>query len=184
MIEVSEFPGLTIGAVSDRVSRAAADEHWLEDETEVRNQGFGKGPEGRIYAIEGLLGVFERNAIDQDFGCLGIFVNEHPVGFAAIDLNPDHKLADVYLYVAPSSRRKGIGSAVLRYLMDLLYSNGTYRVEIEVLKMNKGAVDFLREFGFTWESTRKSAYWMDKNVFDVAHLRMLRSSWNELNKED
>ena len=184
MIEVSGFEGLTIGPVTADLSRAAAEDHWLEDETENRQQGFGKGPAGRAAAIEGLLATFERNSTEEDFGVLGAYFNGQPIGFAAIELNPDQRLTDVYLYVAPAHRRQGIGTAVLSHLLELLYSNRTYRVEIEVLKMNKGAIEFLRKNGFTWESTKKAAYWMDKDVFDVAHLRMLRPAWNEIKKED
>ena len=181
MLEVSESKGLKIGPVSEDLPKAAAKQGWLEDPTEVRNQGFGKGDLGRASALEGLLNMFERNGVDSDFGVFGVYSYSHPAGFAAVEINPDHKLADIYIYVAPDYRRSGIGSAVLRYLLEVLYSNGIYRVECEVLKLNKGAVEFLRDQGFTWESTRKSAYWMDNNVFDVVHLRLLRSAWS---KED
>lgn len=184
MIKVSEFEGLTIGPVTQELSRAAADDHWLEDETENRQQGFGKGQEGRASAIEGLLTMFERNTLEDDFGVIGVYFEGEPAGFVAVDLHPDHRLADIYLYTAPKSRKQGIGTAVLNYLLGVLYANSTYRVQVDILKINKGGLAFLRERGFTWESTKKSAYWMDKNVFDVAHLRLLRSDWNEQNKEE
>jgi len=55
-----------------------------------------------------------------------------------------------------------------------------YRIQVDILRINKVGLQFLRDRGFTWESTKKSAYWMDKNVFDVAHLRLLRPDWNKL----
>lgn len=184
MIEVSEYKGLTIGPVTQHVAQAAANEKWLEDETENRQQGFGKGYNGRANAIEGLLNLFERNHIEKDFGVIGVYLEEKPVGFAAVELHPDQRLADLYLFVSPARREQGIGTAVLNYLLGVIYANNTYRVQVDLLKINKDGVQFLRDRGFTWESTKKSAYWMDNNVYDIAHLRMLRPDWHELNKED
>jgi ribosomal protein S18 acetylase RimI-like enzyme len=184
MIEVSEYKGLTLGPVTQLVAQTAADEKWLEDETENRQQGFGKGYEGQANAIEGLLHLFERNHLEADFGVIGVFLKDEPSGFAAVDLHPDQKLADLYLFISPNKRGQGLGSAVLNYLLGIIYANGSYRVQVDILKINKGGLHFLRERGFTWESTKKAAYWMDRNVYDIAHLRLLRPDWYELQKED
>ena len=183
MIEVSEYKGLTLGPVTREVAQMAAGEKWLEDEVENRQQGFGKGYNGQANAIEGLLGLFERDHLENDFGVIGIYLEDAPAGFAAVDLHPDQKLADLYLFVSPTTREQGLGSAVLNYLLGVIYANGSYRVQVDILKINKGGLHFLRERGFTWESTKKASYWMDKNVYDIAHLRLLRPDWYELNKE-
>lgn len=184
MIEVSEYKGLTLGPVTQLVAQKAAEEKWMEDETENRQQGFGKGYNGQANAIEGLIALFDRDHVENDFGVIGVYVDEAPAGFAAVDLHPDQKLADLYLFTSPTKRGQGIGTAVLNYLLGVIYANGTYRVQVDILKINKGGLHFLRERGFTWESTKKSAYWMDKNVYDIAHLRLLRPDWHEKNKEE
>ena len=78
MIEVSEYKGLTLGPVTREVAQMAAGEKWLEDEVENRQQGFGKGYNGQANAIEGLLGLFERDHLENDFGVIGIYLEDAP----------------------------------------------------------------------------------------------------------
>jgi len=183
MIPISEVEGLTLGPVTEKLTRAASTEGWLDDEAENRQQGYGKGFEGREHARMGLLNLLERENLDSDFGLIGVYLSENPVGFVGIDLITEHKIADIYFYIAPKSRRKGLGSAVLNFILNKVFDGGMYRVQIDILRINKGGLQFLRGFGFTWESTKKSAYWMDKNVYDVAHLRLLRPDWTKLQEE-
>jgi len=183
MLPISEVEGLTLGPVTEQFVCAVSDEHWLDDETENRQQGYGKGFEGREHARIGLLQLLEREDLEQDFGLIGIYFEDHPVGFVGIDLNSEHRIADVYFYISPTQRKKGYGTAVLDYILQKVYDGGMYRVQVDILRINKTGLEFLRDRGFTWESTKKSAYWMDKNVFDVAHLRLLRPSWVKLQEE-
>lgn len=184
MIPISEYEGLELGPVTEKFGCAVSEEGWLDDETENRQQGYGKGFEGREHARLGLLNLIEREDLESDFGLIGVYLEGDPVGFVGIDLVPEHKIADIYFYIAPKSRGKGVGTAVLNYLLNRVYDGGMYRVQIDILRINKSGLKFLRDYGFTWESTKKSAYWMDKNVYDVAHLRLLRPDWMKLQEKE
>lgn len=184
MLPISEVEGLTLGPVTEAFVRAVSEECWLDDETENRQQGYGKGFEGREHARLGLLKLLEREDLEQDFGLIGVYFEDHPVGFVGIDLNSEHRIADVYFYIAPKRRKQGLGTAVLNYILAKVFGGGMYRVQVDILRINKTGIEFLRNHGFTWESTKKSAYWMDKNVFDVAHLRLLRPGWTKLHEEE
>lgn len=93
-------------------------------------------------------------------------------------------MADLYVFIAPKERRHGYGRQILDYMLSTIYNAGYYRVEVHILRINKGGIAFLREAGFTWESTKKAALWMDNNVYDVAVLRLLRPAWLEQHKEE
>jgi GNAT superfamily N-acetyltransferase len=184
-ITVNEDTGLAIGPATSELGSAAVDSGWLDDETENRQQGFGKGYDGRCEAREALAQVWDREDSEQNFGLIGVYQESEPVGFVAVDLKDDKtKVADLYVFIAPEQRRQGIGTEILDYMLSTIYNAGYYRVEVDILRINKGGVSFLRENGFTWESTKKAALWMDNNVYDVAHLRMLRPAWLERQKEE
>ncbi|MHC4369711.1 MAG: GNAT family N-acetyltransferase [Planctomycetota bacterium] len=184
MLEIEKVPGLVLGAFTDDLRSAAIDDHWLDDESDNRQQGFGKGYDGRVVAREGFLALLERADAEENFGLIGVYLDEDPVGFVVVDMKPQHKIADFFLCIAPKRRRRGLGTAVLEHMMDVLFDNTIYRVQVDLLKINKPGVQFLRGLGFTWESTKRSAFWMDNNVFDIAHLRMLKPHWYERSKEE
>jgi len=51
------------------------------------------------------------------------------------------------LYVRPSFRKKGIGKALLNYLVELAKNKNCGRVEWVVLNWNKTAIDFYKSLG-------------------------------------
>ena len=51
------------------------------------------------------------------------------------------------LFVRPEFRKKGIGKALLNYLIELAKSNDCGRVEWVVLYWNKSAIDFYKSLG-------------------------------------
>ena len=51
------------------------------------------------------------------------------------------------LYVRPSFRKKGIGKALLNYLVELAKNKNCGRVEWVVLNWNKPAIDFYKSLG-------------------------------------
>jgi len=184
MLQIEQVPGLVIGAFNEQLRHVAVEDGWLSDETENRQQGFGKGYDGRVLAHEGFVSIIERADDEENFGLIGVYLSQKPVGFVVVDMTPQHKLADFYVYIAPKSRRLGLGTAVLKHMVGILYDNGIYRIQVDLLRINKIGVQFLRDLGFTWESTKKSVFWMDNNVFDVAHMRVLKPAWYERHKED
>ncbi len=51
------------------------------------------------------------------------------------------------LYVRPAFRKKGIGKALLSYLVELAKTEDCGRVEWVVLDWNKNAIDFYKNMG-------------------------------------
>lgn len=61
--------------------------------------------------------------------------------------------------------------------LGMAFRDGVYRVEAEVLSINKPAVRVLQHFGFHRESRLTSAWSMDNNEYDLIMLRLLRKDW-------
>ena len=184
MNEINGVSGLTIGRVADGFISAALEQEWLDDEIANRQQGFGKGSDGRAVARDGLLELLKREDESENFGLIGVFIDKEPAGLIAVELTKAHRTVDLSITIRPNDRNKGYGSALLKYFLDQFYASGIYRVQADILRINKSAMAFARTNGFTWESTKKSSYWMDDDVFDVAHMRMLRPQWKELNAQE
>jgi RimJ/RimL family protein N-acetyltransferase len=159
-------------------------QEWLDDESSNRQQGFGKGSDGRIVARDGLLELLKREDESDNFGLIGVFLQGEPAGLSAVELTKQHRTVDMNIFIRPDERGTGYGSALLKYFLEQFFSSGIYRVQADILRINKQAVGFARANGFTWESTKKSSYWMDDDVFDVAHMRMLRPQWKELQSQE
>ena len=183
MNEINGVSGLTIGQVADGFVSAALEQGWLDDELANRQQGFGKGSDGRVLARDGLLELLKREDEDERFGLVGVFVQGEPAGLIAVELTKAHRTVDMHIFIAPENRGFGYGTALLNYFLEQFFANNLYRVQGDILCINKEAIRFARKNGFTWESSKKSAYWMDNDVYDVAHMRMLRPKWKELQQE-
>ena len=117
MISVNEK--ISLGPVSSAFIGAVLDNGWLDDETENRQQGFGKGYDGRVTAREALTALLDREGSEAEFGLVGVYEEGEPAGFVAVNLLMDNrKTADLYVFVAPTKRRRGIGSAVRIRIME------------------------------------------------------------------
>jgi ribosomal protein S18 acetylase RimI-like enzyme len=55
------------------------------------------------------------------------------------------------LYVRPASRTKGVGTALMKRMMDHLVANGCHKARLEVFLDNGEAIDFYRHRGFETE---------------------------------
>lgn len=92
----------------------------------------------------------------------GFFVAEkegQPVGFIAVDGNwidqEGEKVLEIHeLFVLPEERRKGVGSMLLKKILEYGKEKGLKRVELWVGKTNHQAICFYKKFGFkeigTW----------------------------------
>lgn len=60
--------------------------------------------------------------------------------------------------VTPQERRKGIGSKILKHLMQIAREKGCARMELELRSQNLSALEFYRKFGFRQVGKRKNFY--------------------------
>ncbi|MBI3013147.1 MAG: ribosomal protein S18-alanine N-acetyltransferase, partial [Elusimicrobia bacterium] len=60
--------------------------------------------------------------------------------------------------VTPQERRKGIGSKILKHLMQIARENGCAKMELELRSQNLAALEFYRKFGFRQVGKRKNFY--------------------------
>lgn len=94
--------------------------------------------------------------------------NNHPywaiadtcrIGFAAFPVYAGEKKAEInHLYVVPNRRRKGHGTAMVRWLFSYLDSLGVERIDLNVRRDNPGALAFWRAQGFGIAAYRLRQY--------------------------
>lgn len=83
--------------------------------------------------------------------------DERVVGYVGSQSVPPE--ADVMnLAVAPEYRRKGIGSALMQALTELLHTNGMESLFLEVRASNDPAIALYQRFGFVQVGRRKKYY--------------------------
>jgi RimJ/RimL family protein N-acetyltransferase len=163
---------------------AIADEDWLGEEQENRKQGFGAGPRGQLTGLETLLDLAERAKGNPELQVLAIKDGATNVGFVSVeDLGERMKTAEMYVFIAPQYRRQGAFTYVVNEIVPALYKGGLYRVQGDVLRINREAITAARALGFTWESTKRQGLWMNEHPYDVATLRMLRADWKKMRRE-
>ncbi|HGJ5874140.1 MULTISPECIES: acetyltransferase [Arsenophonus] len=88
----------------------------------------------------------------------------HITGFMAIKQNRLEML-----FIAPLSRRKGIGKALLQYAVNHFAVN-----EVDVNEQNKQAIDFYQQQGF--EVYDRSELDGQGNPFPLLHMRLINTS--------
>lgn len=157
-------------------ARAAVDDGWLDDPSSNRLMGYGKGEIGCTKAIEDLADTL--SGAKEGSKLLGIYRGAEPVGLFWVQYRGDRtRTASIHFTAShrPNIRRAFHDAG--KELMDLLFSNGVYRVEAEPLRINKRIIKLLRHYGFKQEGIKRSAFWMDNNDYDTVLLRMLRREW-------
>lgn len=78
-------------------------------------------------------------------------------GFGAVMVNYD--TADLLdIAVEPELRKKGIGSALMQFMIDECISRGVKEIFLEVRTTNTGATSLYKKFGFEQISIRKNYY--------------------------
>ena len=182
---VNEELKLELGPITNQTTEVALAQGWFDDEVENRKQGFGKGDQGRLLARKGLLQVLSRDKEIPNTHMLGITIGVEPVGYVTLEAQPaPFRTVDVFVYLVPSVRGKGYFKQVLDSLLGPLFqARDVYRVEVEVMRINKSAIKALRQYGFVQESVKKGTRWMDGNVYDSVMLRILRPELKDRDKE-
>jgi RimJ/RimL family protein N-acetyltransferase len=161
------------------------DKGWFDHERENRKQGFGEGADGRLHGLSLMLDLAKRSQDNPDLEVFSIRPNgtKTNVGFVAAEsLGEQYKTAQLFVYVEPEHRKSGIFRFVVEGFLEALFRSGIYRVQGDVLRINREAITAARALGFTWESTRKQGMWMDGHPHDVATLRILKADWKKRRK--
>ena len=97
---------------------------------------------------------------------------ETMIGFAVLRESVD--AAEVFrVAVTENARRRGIGAALLRELVETAGSDGMQRLYLEVRASNAAAIALYERFGFRWQGVRSNYY--DSPVEDA--LVLLREKW-------
>lgn len=96
-----------------------------------------------------------------------IFVAEirsEVVGYVMIDMRPRKKALITSIAVKPEFRRKGVGSSLLLWALDLLKKR-VESVELQVAVNNEAAVKFYVKYGFKIARIEKNYYPDGQNAF-------------------
>ena len=89
-------------------------------------------------------------------------LNEEIVGFAGIKMMMDE--ADIMnIVVKKTFRNQGIGTLLLKKLMDLSRELNCISITLEVMEENYPAIHLYKNLGFTQIGIRKN-YYQDKNA--------------------
>ena len=108
----------------------------------------------------------------------GIYRRGVPAGFLAwTPRSFDGRRVFVHMHLAPEAQGYGVGASAMYQWLSTAYKDGVYRVEAEVLAINKPVVRGLQHLGFHRESRLTSAWSMDNNEYDLIMLRLLRKDW-------
>jgi len=155
---------------------AVVEDQWFDDEQANRRMGFGLGVDGRVLAYE----AFKMVVSGEVVTATGIFRRGEPVGFVAwVPKSHDGRRVAVHMHLAPNAQGYGVGPSAMSQWLDIAYADGIYRVEAEVLAINRPVIRNLTHFGFHRESRLTSAWWMGDNTYDLIMFRMLRKDWRK-----
>jgi len=69
------------------------------------------------------------------------------------------KLIEIHhIAVSPKHQKRGIGHALMKFILDQARQNEIPEIYLEVRKSNMGAIQFYQRFGFKKQGTRKEYY--------------------------
>jgi RimJ/RimL family protein N-acetyltransferase len=102
--------------------------------------------------------VFVVEQGDSIVGRLSLGRDPHPAS---------RHVADLGLMVAASSRRQGIGRALLQQSVDWAREVGVRKLELHVFPHNEAAIALYEEFGFRREGYREKHYRRGRELLDA-----------------
>ncbi len=82
------------------------------------------------------------------------------VGNAVDQVRGDRGAHIFLLYVVPEHRRRGIGTALMRYVEDWARTRGDRQIGLQVFQSNKGALNLYNQLGYQTQSL-----WMIKSLY-------------------
>ena len=159
------------------------DKGWFADSDDTRLTGYGKGEVGRLLATKHL-----RQALESQSGnsrVIGVYQDGIPAGMFWVEyLGEKKKTVTIHCFICPTARGKWAFHVAGSELVNKLFSEGVYRIEVEPLKINKKIIKLLRHYGFTQEGIKRSSFWMDGNDYDTVMMRLLKREWKKRKKEN
>jgi len=173
-VEVFSRPSkVSLGQITNDLINSVIDDKWLHDEQSNRRSGFGLGNDGRVLAYKAF-----KLVVTERITATGIYRRGEPVGFMVwVPRSFDGRRVSIHMHIAPEAQGYGVGPAAMHQWLGVAFADGVYRVEAEVLHINRPAVRALEHYGFHREARLTSAWWMDNNFYDLILLRMLRKDW-------
>ena len=167
----------------EHAARAAVDNGWFSHSEDTRLTGYGKGMAGQLLATEHLMGALDQQG--DNSRVVGVYQNGLPVGMFWLEyLGEKRKSVTLHCFICQEARGKWAFHVAGVELIDRLFKEGVYRIEVEPLKINKRIVKLLRHYGFKQEGIKRSAFWMDGNDYDTVMMRLLRREWKKRKKEN
>jgi len=96
--------------------------------------------------------IFSKNGVDLSMS-IGVFDNEHLVGFTCIAI--DHFNGEFVAYnnatgIIPEHRRKGLFKQMMEFLLPKLREKGCSKVILHVLEQNIPAINAYKKIGFSF----------------------------------
>ena len=157
----------------------------------IREASLDEAPELRRYAIrlyaERPPGIYERDAPTLEEEKQFIQAHTEParsvmlvavvdgeivglIGFQARELPQEQHVGTFGVSVDQAFRGRGLGSALIRSLLEWAPRNGITRVEVEAFAINEGAIALYERLGFEREGLRRRAVIVDGAPVDVVFL--------------
>ena len=85
---------------------------------------------------------------DRDMAFVALAPDGGLAGVSRISCDPDHRVGEYALIVRSDLQGRGVGSALLRILIDYARADGVERLEGTVLSENRGMLDLIGRHGF------------------------------------
>lgn len=104
---------------------------------------------------------------DNPFANYFVMVDEETEEFLGhVGLWVDPPLAQVInIYVLPERQEQGLGSFLMRFVLDFLKARGCNTLTLEVRPTNQRAIGFYQRFGFAQVAIRKQYYENGEDAF-------------------
>lgn len=173
---------VVLAPVTKGLKNTVVDDGWLHDLDANWKMGFGRGTVG----VDSFVTTFKESLENKqdNFSIFGIYKSRKPVGFVCITYIG--RTADILFYIAPEYRKVfGVAYTAMFWTANGIFkTSDVFRIQIELLSINKEAITFLRKFGFKQEGIKKSAYWMGVNSFNVVVLALLKPEFSRLKERE
>jgi len=78
----------------------------------------------------------------------------------------DWHVGTLGMLIAKPYRELGLGTAMMRYLLNWARREGFEKIELEVFSTNQRAINLYHNFGFTEEGRRRRAFWLRDQYAD------------------
>ena len=156
------------------LSHRIEEESWLEDPDTNYLMGWGKGHDGRVRALQYAAQMLDSNDAFAVVAC------DRPRGWVKIESVADREVR-VVSFLRPANPKSlySVGPTALVLVLDRLFKDSVYRVEIEPIMPNHRVGRLLRAMGFKEEGRRFSRRWAGDVVYDTLAFSMTKPMWKK-----